>query len=134
MTDQDKKAVNEALDHVEKVLATQAGRELWKILTGLRGSDADRSFELKWNTAARIRAEAFPRLVLEDDVNGGTNYNGAYFNKDGKDVESFLAAPGGGVVGKSYHYSSHIILASAALQEIERRKHVAETPSAAVQT
>jgi len=56
--------VRKMLDTIDEMLAGDANeaRDLWSVLTALRGPDNEDT-ELKWRTTAVIRAKAFPKAA-----------------------------------------------------------------------
>lgn len=57
------------LKHLDEFFATadtESTREVWDVLTALRGPDNEDS-RLKYDTTARIRSKAFPRLAMRNE-------------------------------------------------------------------
>lgn len=73
-----------ALDYLDKILVRQdqTSRELWNVLTALRGPDVDIGppYDTKEATTVHIRRAAFPLCkTIEDYVNGATFFTSSEF-------------------------------------------------------
>lgn len=72
--------VREILDKIDDVLAddSPAGRQLWEVLTALRGPDSGNTVDKKTKTVP-IRRAAFPKTAAKNDEFGNAFPNGADF-------------------------------------------------------
>lgn len=106
--------VREVLSVIEECLAhnTNISRDLWRVLTALRGPDAG-SESLKKSTTAIIRDKAFPGLMAGKG-NRIEYVNGAMFAKD-TEIRAKLRKKENGVFTTNSHFINHAIKAFRAL-------------------
>jgi hypothetical protein len=109
-----------ALDALDRVLARQDGasRQVWAVLTALRGPDhtLNRTSEadIKARATVPIRRAAFPRTAAQASIAAGVEglyANGALFN-----VSPYSTWPGWDMWAEAgHHFAGHVNEAFAAL-------------------
>lgn len=112
--------VKEVLEIIDAFLMRDdhESRDLWRILTALRGPDNDDE-RLKKTTTAVIRSKAFPRCHNKFSQ-GGAFYsvNGAIFAKREQLEAGVDHTILGSIENGGWHFASHIESAESALNKI----------------